>query len=551
MRGRTLAFVVAISGTPVALATSGCDAKLVVLSSTSRATNGGSSAGGARGGGGSVMSFGGSAGMSLSGGGETFACTGYDCTQINCPSGSTTSVSGTVYDPAGKVPLYNVVVYVPYEPPGSIAPGRECRTCETPITGRPPVAATLSRSDGRFVLEDVPPGNDIPIVIQIGKWRRQLTIPHVAACSDNPIGRKDASGDEMLTRLPRNRSEGDIPQIGVVTGHSDALECLLRKIGVDDAEFTTDAGGGSVHMYVGCPNPDSTPIANHSGANRFAAELGGAGFPVATSLYADRTKLARYDILLMSCEGTQCTNDKSPYVGDIKDYADQGGRLFLDHTHYYWLRKDPVWRTTADYAGANASDLPDPFTLTKIDTQFPKGNAFADWLVTVGASPVRGHVTIYGGQFTFRDAYPPRAQRWIYTDQNPSDPSGHAVEYMTMNTPVEYAPGAGGAAGATGAAGASGAAGAAGTGPGNAGSGDAGPGDTLPPQCGRVVYTDLHVVSVANDSSDQDTPFPHGCTAPKPALTAQEKALEFMFFDLSSCVQPERNIPTPPITVIK
>ena len=38
-----------------------------------------------------------------------------------------------------------------------------------------------------------------------------------------------------------------------------------------------------------------------------------------------------------------------------------------------------------------------------------------------------------------------------------------------------------------------------------------------------------------------------GCTAPL-TLTAQEKALEFMFFDLSSCVQVETGTPElPPI----
>ncbi|HTA92324.1 MAG TPA: hypothetical protein VK745_22255, partial [Polyangiaceae bacterium] len=81
-----------------------------------------------------------------------------------------------------------------------------------------------------------------------------------------------------------------------------------------------------------------------------------------------------------------------------------------------------------------------------------------------------------------------------------------------------------------------------------------------PDACGRVVFTDLHVsksgggcdasadCGESDDISDQDIPFPTGCTTTD--LLPQEKALEFMIFDLSSCVQQESATPVPP-TVIK
>src|SRR6185436_220861 len=84
-----------------------------------------------------------------------------------CGQGGTkTTVSGTVYDPAGKVPLYNVVLYVPLTselPP--ISEGASCEAC----AGRTAKAAAVALSDssGHFVLEDVPDGQNIPLVIEI------------------------------------------------------------------------------------------------------------------------------------------------------------------------------------------------------------------------------------------------------------------------------------------------------------------------------------------------------------------------------------------------
>jgi hypothetical protein len=410
-----------------------------------------------------------------------------------CTGATKTTISGTVYDPAGKTPLYNVILYVPSAALDPIPEGVSCDQCNGQVSGHP-IASALSDTTGHFSLtiEPVPSTTNVPLVIQVGKWRRQVTIPSIKTCQDNPIT------DVNLTRLPRSQSEGHMPKIALTTGGSDALECFLRKVGIADSEFTTDTGTGRVAMYVG-----GQPGAGGGGqgAASFTAALGGAAFPAATTLWSSPTKLLTYDILVMSCEGSQYADVKKPYVGNIKGYADAGGRLFNDHLHFYWLRNGPnPWPMTASYIGVGTA--PASPTTGNIVTTFPKGAALADWLVTVGGSTTRGQITVYGAQHSVDGVNAPTTA-WITI--------GTATDYLSFNTPVEA---------------------------------------TAANQCGRVVETDLHVKDVPSnqngkDNSDPSKPFPSACQST--TLSAQEKALEFLFFDLSSCVQPDTTMPQPPI----
>ncbi|HEY8090097.1 MAG TPA: carboxypeptidase regulatory-like domain-containing protein, partial [Polyangiaceae bacterium] len=100
--------------------------------------------------------------------------------------GCNTTISGTVYDPAGKNPLYDIAVYVPSAPLSPIPTGATCDSCTSLYSGNP-VAAALTDASGKFVMNKAPTGKNVPLVLQIGKWRKQVYVPTVTACQDNPM----------------------------------------------------------------------------------------------------------------------------------------------------------------------------------------------------------------------------------------------------------------------------------------------------------------------------------------------------------------------------
>jgi hypothetical protein len=401
----------------------------------------------------------------------TGPCVGLACQQVTCPGGGTTSLSGTVYTPAGDLPLPNVIVFVPNAPLAPITEGVSCDTCDAQLSGSPLV---LTRTDatGRFTLTHVPVGDAIPLVMQVGKWRRQVSVPVRQACADTALT------DPDTTRLPRNRAEGDLPRIALTTGEADALECLLRKIGIDDAEFTPESGPGRVNLFAG-----------HDGVSGYAASLhGGAPFTPASPWWDRLDNLRRYDVILHSCDGWWNVGNKSEQaMAALEAFTDLGGRVFASHWHNYWFRHGtPGYQSVATWT-LELPHLPEPATV-HIDTSFEKGEQLATWLHAVGGSPTYGQLSIYGGRSTVASLDPAIAQRWIY-----STPPERA-QYFTFNTPIAADPAR---------------------------------------QCGRVVFSDLHVSS----GGVGGTRFPEGCTAQ--GLTPQEMALVYMIFDLSACVVPD------------
>lgn len=445
------------------------------------------SSGGGTQAGGSGNSNAGSGGLSSGGSsvaidgnsGITPNCKGLACQKKACTGGASTTVSGKVFDPSGTLPLYNVMVYVPNAALAPFTPGANC-LCE--ISGEP-IASALSDTNGSFVLRDVPVGSDIPLVIQVGKWRRRFSVS-VAECSNTSV-------PDGTLRLPAKQSEGDMPRVALTTGAADALECLVRKLGIDASEITNPEQSGHFNFFAG-----------HEGANRYGASMnGGAMFPPAAKLWSSLDGLKPYDLVLLSCEGAEYPEEKGDAAFKaMAAYTALGGRMFASHWHQVWL-KSGQFPTIARYTGqADLGDL-----TADVITSFPKGKALSEWLVNVGASTQAGKLSIVNAQHTIVEENPVYAQSWIASS------SPQAVQYLSANTPMGVPPDM---------------------------------------QCGRIVLSDLHVAAsgasgAGSDSSSPSVAFPSGCLSS--GLSAQEKVLAFMLFDISACTIPDNKVPEPPL----
>src|SRR5436190_18187431 len=128
---------------------------------------------------------------------------------------------------------------------------------------------------------------------QIGKWRRKFKLPNVAECGDTRVPYR-------LLSLPRNRMQGDIPNIAISTGAADTLECLLRRVGVDPAEYVGGpAGDNRIHIFQGSRGNSGT------GSVRDAPNTMPAAPASTTALWNGKDELMKYDIVLLSCEGAE------------------------------------------------------------------------------------------------------------------------------------------------------------------------------------------------------------------------------------------------------
>jgi hypothetical protein len=213
-----------------------------------------------------------------------------------------------------------------------------------------------------------------------------------------------------------------------------------------------------------------------------------------------------YDITLLTCEGHETTGMNQQA---LFNYAQLGGRVFASHFHYAWFNSGPFaaenlakWtpmtQDIGDINGVVETTLPN-------GSAFPRGVAMQEWLMNVGAL-TNGELPIVQARHNadVSVANTPSIP-WIVADKNTGMRAAGATEYFSFDTPF---------------------------------------GTPAGEQCGRVVYSDLHVGAASMDYGGQSAQglipanaiVPSGCANNK--LSPQEDALEFMLFDLSGCITP-------------
>jgi len=446
-------------------------------------------------------------------------CGGTADSGLTCPSGTTTSISGKVLDPAGKNPVYGVTVYIPTAPltatPKGVATGAEACSC-SPLPSTGVLASATTAADGTFTIDDAPAGPGVPLVLQIGKWRRVLKVD-ITPCVINP----QSEGSLTLPgSVPAGNSLDSMPDIAVSTGSADSLECLLLRMGVAASEYVPGtATTGHVHVFSGgAPGGHGTTI----GLPETVPMAGAPASP--TALWASQSQLMPFDLVLLSCEGGETYNANPPA---LEQYLNAGGRALASHYHYTWfagpLSSGQTYAAPTDWGAnlatwaANGTTTTGVIGGTLVETlngstaTFPKGAVFKTWLTENAAlgtdGVVPGELAIYEPRYnaTVGPTNKP-SQAWITADATSGSPG--ATMHFSFDTPVNAA---------------------------------IPPGGTTPAYCGRAAFSDLHVGGNPLTNDAASSPPPARCSTGN--LSPQEMALEFMLFDLSACVAADTASP--------
>lgn len=500
-----------------------------------------------------------------------------------------TTITGKVFDPSGttaigpaptganNIPLAGVVVFQPAGPLVPFTDGVSCDSCAS--LQSPYQTAAVTNASGTFTLNGVSPGasGTVPIVVQSGRWRRKINVTSadlvggggIVACANNTV--RDGA-----LRLPRSVNlttdnptgqagvQSDIPKTAIIVGDREPLECWIRRIGIADGEIRPRLASGNTARFqlfrtngaglhdINGPTCTTSNVASTCTLDTTASERRCTSgkcvyYPDYTStnqigsrsFYSNAAVMNEFTAALLPCDNNVLTGSSySTWRTNVSSYLRQGGRLFMDHyPGQEFLTNGPAplnstaqvstWQTSLVKPGNGGLN----WAVGWIPTPTAPQTLFSSWMSNVGASP--------DGAQTMR-SYDPRAHslvpgsatiEWVRGQTNNSWNAAHSNGNYSLSFSFET--GASGGATVVGR-------------------------DSTAVSCGvaggtgRVIYNGMHVSEDRMlDSSGQPahpttstTLFPTNCTTS--ALTSEERALEYQFFQLTACSVGGTPPPPPP-----
>jgi hypothetical protein len=150
-------------------------------------------------------------------------------------------------------------------------------------------------------------------------------------------------------------------------------------------------------------------------------------------------------MVFFACEGNEHNDADRSMNGyaNLTNFANVGGRVFLSHYSYVWMKYNTPWMgVPAGWGGTSTVDTQDPLPAT-IDNSTPKGQALDDWLHNVGAIAGAGSVIqLRNGRQDTTSPLAASVLSWMTatdTAANALNPPAYSPSF-TFDTPFAGAP---------------------------------------------------------------------------------------------------------------
>lgn len=247
--------------------------------------------------------------------------------------------SGTVYTPAGNIPVASALVYLATKKPDPIPNKNFCDTC-LQLDATFPQAIT--KADGTFELVANRIGKQY-LIIQKGQFRRIVEVD---------VKEGDIRVDKNDSTLPLrdDTAKGDqVPSILVSEGMFDDIGATLRKLGITPTRLEDEARE--------------------------------------TSVLSDSNLLSQFHVVFLPCgscvaDGTSDTADDPRVKTALRDYVTKGGKLYVtDWKQGFVSEAFPEYLEFAQARGCSGGGY-------DVDA-IVKDQGLSDWLRGQGHNQVR------------------------------------------------------------------------------------------------------------------------------------------------------------------